>query len=90
MKRYHMVVSGIVQQVGFRFFVKQTATELNLTGWVRNCDDETVELEVQGEEEKMIKFIKSLTKGNGFSRVDDITPKLIQDKKGEKSFRIAF
>ncbi len=90
MKRYFMIVSGIVQQVGFRYFVQQTASELNLTGWVRNCYDDTVELEVQGDEETIVRFVKLLRKGNGFSRIDDITPKIIDIKKDERSFKVMY
>ena len=88
MERYFIVVSGLVQQVGFRYFVYQTAVKFNLTGWVRNCFDGTVELEVQGDETVISKFIDALRKGNRFSRVDNIAPNLIDIKQNEKSFKI--
>ena len=46
--RYHMIVSGRVQGVGFRYRVSHAANALGLTGWVTNCWNDTVELEVQG------------------------------------------
>lgn len=47
--RYHMIFSGSVQAVGFRYRAFHAAGSLGVTGWVRNCDDGTVEVEAQGE-----------------------------------------
>ncbi len=56
MKAIHMMISGRVQAVGFRAFVKRNAKLLELTGWVRNCDDGKVEVFAQGNEEKLERF----------------------------------
>ncbi len=55
--REHIYVDGRVQGVGFRFRTMQFAIQLKLTGWVRNLDDGRVEMEVQGEREKIDHFI---------------------------------
>lgn len=88
MKRYNIIISGEVQFVGFRYFVQQKSLEFNLTGWVRNLSDGTVGLEVQGDDKTIINFLKVLREGNGFCQVNDITPKIIENKPFEKSFRI--
>ena len=49
--RKHFYFSGRVQGVGFRFRASWAAKRLGLTGWVRNCYDGSVEMEVQGEPE---------------------------------------
>ncbi|MGH9856286.1 MAG: acylphosphatase, partial [Acidobacteriota bacterium] len=36
MKQCHVFISGIVQGVGYRYFVRSNAQKLGLTGWVRN------------------------------------------------------
>ena len=41
-------VRGLVQGVSFRWYTRQEADRLGLTGWVRNHEDGTVRLEVQG------------------------------------------
>lgn len=46
--RYHLVFSGRVQAVGFRYRAVHAAGSLGLTGWVKNCWDGTVEMEAQG------------------------------------------
>lgn len=43
-------MSGRVQGVGFRVSARTQAQALGLTGWVRNCDDGTVELLACGED----------------------------------------
>lgn len=48
-RRIHVLVTGVVQGVGFRFFVSRVARNLGLVGYVRNCADGSVELEAEGE-----------------------------------------
>ncbi|KKR71916.1 MAG: Acylphosphatase [Microgenomates group bacterium GW2011_GWC1_41_8] len=43
-KRVHVLISGRVQGVGFRFAVKQKAEEMGIVGWVRNLPDGRVEV----------------------------------------------
>ena len=49
--RKHVIFTGRVQGVNFRKTSMKEATKLGLTGWVRNDDDGSVEMEVQGPEE---------------------------------------
>lgn len=72
MIRYSILVDGRVQGVGFRFFTQLTAVNLKLTGWCKNLYDGRVEIEIQGPEDSLNKFISSIKKGNNFSRVDEI------------------
>ena len=46
--RKHVYFYGRVQGVGFRWRAVQKAKEMNMTGWVRNMYNGTVEMEVQG------------------------------------------
>ena len=45
--RKHIIFRGRVQGVGFRYHSTYKAENLGLTGWVRNCYDGSVEMEVQ-------------------------------------------
>ncbi len=85
--RRHLVVRGRVQGVGFRWFARETAASLNLTGWVRNREDGSVETEAQGMQEAIDEFIKRLKTGNPAAQVD-----LIETKpaavRNETTFRI--
>lgn len=61
--RMHVVVSGRVQGVGFRWFVRETAIELGLAGWVRNRPDGNVEVAADGDETVVSRFRELLRKG---------------------------
>ncbi|HWR01735.1 MAG TPA: acylphosphatase [Chlorobaculum sp.] len=69
LKREHLIVSGEVQGVGFRKFIDRKAKELNLSGWVKNRDDGTVEINVQGPENALHELLKNAIKGPERSKV---------------------
>lgn len=90
MIRYHIILDGRVQGVGCRFFCQMTASTYSLTGWVRNLNNGMVELEVQGDEVSVNKFISTVSKGNRFIRVDDYHIKKKDVIPNEKSFRTTY
>jgi acylphosphatase len=47
--RAHMIVRGLVQGVGFRWFVARRANALGLGGYARNLVDGAVEIEAEGD-----------------------------------------
>ena len=59
METKKVLVEGIVQGVGFRPFVYRIATELELTGYVRNLGN-VVEIIIQGSDDKITDFIYKL------------------------------
>ena len=77
MKRYYIIVEGRVQGVGFRYFVQSIAAGYGLTGWVRNLENGMVDMEVQGEDALIHKFMTAVRKGNHFIRVEDYSMKPI-------------
>ncbi|MGM0941624.1 MAG: acylphosphatase [Bacillota bacterium] len=54
--RTHAIISGRVQGVGFRYTAKQKADELGVTGWIRNNEDGTVELDAEGNMDQVDQF----------------------------------
>ncbi|MDE2142402.1 MAG: acylphosphatase [Elusimicrobia bacterium] len=74
--RLHVSVRGQVQGVGFRWYAKELADSLGLTGWVRNREDGSVELEAEGRAVTLDDYVVRLRTGNPSARVDaiDVTP----------------
>ena len=58
--RWHVLFSGNVQHVGFRYTAYYLARRLYLTGWVDNLADGRVEMEVQGSVSQLRKLVVQL------------------------------
>jgi acylphosphatase len=71
-KRTHLIISGRVQGVGFRYFCMEQAEGLGLTGYARNQTDGTVEVEAQGAEDKLEEFIRALHEGPRLAQITEI------------------
>ncbi len=67
--RYFGTATGRVQGVGFRMFVQQNAMELGITGWVKNMDDGTVTMEIQGTQAAIDRLEAIIREGNYFIKV---------------------
>lgn len=72
MLQAHVFITGFVQGVGFRAYVRSKAKKLGITGWVRNLADARVEAVFQGEKENIEKLVSLCKKGPFFSRVNEI------------------
>lgn len=72
MKTIHVIVAGRVQGVCFRDYTQSQAYRLNLTGWVRNQRDGSVEAVIQGPENKVTTMLEWFSQGSPMSRVDTI------------------
>lgn len=72
-RRVHLLVSGRVQNVGFRAFVMRTAEQLRLAGWVRNLEGgHRVELEAEGEAGAVEALIALVRQGPAAARVEQV------------------
>ena len=69
----HMIVKGMVQGVGFRYFVFHRATRLTLTGFVQNLPNGDVEIEAEGERSALEALIAEVKIGPQAARVSDIS-----------------
>lgn len=82
-------VSGSVQGVGYRWFVKEAAGRHGVAGWVRNASDGAVEGEAQGGVPALDGFLKDLKTGHPWARVDKAETQEMLDQDGaEKDFYI--
>lgn len=68
----HIIVQGLVQGVGFRYFVLRYASKLGLNGYVRNLYSGDVEIEAEGERGLIEEFIKEIKIGPRVGYVKDL------------------
>ncbi len=87
MIRKHIVFTGQVQGVGFRWRALQAARLYGCTGWCRNEWDESVTMEIQGEEEAIDKVIESIEAGRYvWIHQMDVTP--MEPEPDERGFSV--
>ena len=82
------IVRGRVQGVGFRWFVEREARTLDVSGWVRNNVDGTVEVLAMGSGEQLSALRGRLQAGCRGSRVDTVDELPAEPVAGLKTFRI--
>jgi acylphosphatase len=68
----HVRVTGHVQGVFYRAWAQGQARELAISGWIRNCQDGSVEAHLQGEDGNVDRMIDRLRNGPSNARVDDV------------------
>ena len=72
--RKHIIVTGKVQGVGYRWNARSRARTLGLTGWVRNLpDSRKVELYFQGEQEAVSEMENWCRTGGSYFRVTGVS-----------------
>jgi acylphosphatase len=87
-QRVKLIVTGQVQGIGYRWFVQQEAMQEKLSGWVRNRPDGTVELEAEGDSDRMDQFINALRSAHPNARVDHIEIQRLEPLKKSAGFDI--
>jgi len=70
--RLEAIVHGLVQGVNFRYYTRREASRLNLTGWVKNRWDGTVEVVAEGDRNRLEKFLVWLQRGPDAAVVEKV------------------
>ena len=86
----HLIVTGVVQGVGFRWFVERVANNLGVSGCVRNRFDGSVEIEAEGTKNVLEALIKEVRIGPRSASVRGITVDWVLYEGKYKSFEITF
>lgn len=85
----HVIFTGHVQGVGFRYTARQTAQQYRVTGFVRNLPDGTVEMHIQGPAQEIEHCIQEIQASfTGYLRETRIEPAAYSPRYTD--FRIAF
>ncbi len=84
---YRLRILGNVQKVGYRNWMRETAIEAGITGWVKNCPDSTVEALIEGNEDAINRIVESCGKGPAFAAVKSVVKQKV-DFEGCRNFII--
>ncbi len=87
--RYHMVFAGRVQGVGFRYKANYVADQYRLTGYVRNEYDGSVTVEIQGSEQEIYMFLKSLA-NDRYIDIYEVQKERIPVEEDERGFIVQY
>jgi len=88
--RVSFKISGRVQGIGYRWFVRDTAARHRVTGWVGNSPDGTVEGQAQGDKKALDGFLLELEGSHPRAEVTGTETRELEDLKEEKEFTIEF
>lgn len=88
MLRIHLIITGRVQGVGFRYCTQEKACALHLTGWVKNLTDGSVECVAEGEKENLEKFLTWAEKGPPPAKVTEVKSRFLEALCEMKEFKI--
>lgn len=83
--RRHLIISGLVQGVGFRWRAGKAARNMGVTGWVRNDLSGTVSMELQGTRAQIDAVLEMLERAP-WIRIDNINARDIPMEPGEYGF----
>ena len=84
----HIIITGKVQGVGFRYWLHKAAIQKNVTGWVRNRISGEVEALLIGKDEEINSLINLCEIGPLSSEVTKVQVKNYQKEYLKKSFEI--
>ena len=77
-------VSGRVQGVGFRYFVKRHADTLAVNGYAKNLADGRVEFLLQGNKAAVLTMLENIRSGPSYSQVSEVTAEeIVSDQVSE-------
>ncbi|WP_034849573.1 acylphosphatase [Clostridium hydrogeniformans] len=88
MIRKKLMITGNIGDGGIRYFAQMTASSLKLTGIAKRGEAGAINLELQGEEENIEKFIEKLKLGNGFFKVENIESESMDLVSSERMFLV--
>ncbi len=84
----HIIVTGLVQGVGYRYFVSRQAVALGLRGYVRNLMDGSVEVVAEGDRGLIVELVGSLKTGTRSSSVGAVVLEWVRSFENFDGFEI--
>ena len=89
LKRAEIIAKGLVQGVGFRWFVLRNAQKLNLKGYTKNLMTGEVYSVIEGPKHLVEELFNQIKKGPMHADVRDISIKWTEPKNEFTTFEIS-
>ncbi|WP_027340596.1 acylphosphatase [Halonatronum saccharophilum] len=89
-KAIKVLIKGKIQGVGYRANTHQKATQLGITGYIRNTTGSTIELVGEGEEESLNKLVDYLKVGPSGAEIEEIDVEWIEATGDHIRFAIKY
>lgn len=88
--RIEALIGGVVQGVGFRYFVMKNAQRLNLAGYVKNLPSGKVQTVAEGPEWAVEELVKKLRMGPSSASVSELNVERRDPKGNFQSFNVEY
>ena len=88
MKLARILIEGRLQRMNFRLQTQQQAQKLGLEGFIRNLSDGRIEIETQGEEDKIEELLQWLQQEPHSSQIKSILYRLEEPAKHYTGFEV--
>lgn len=85
-----IIVNGVVQGVGFRYWTIRKASEFGINGYVANLPDGSVAIEVEADRSIVEAFIKEVKIGPTYASISDVKIEWREQPKGYKDFNVRY
>jgi len=85
-----IVVNGVVQGVGFRYWTMRKASELGVNGYVANLPDGSVAIEVEADRSIIEAFIKEVKVGPTYASISDLKIEWLDQLQNYKDFNVRY
>jgi len=86
----NIIVRGVVQGIGFRFWCVRKAKEFGVFGYTANLPDGSVEIEVEGDRSIVEEFLKVVKVGPTYAHITDVKIDWYEKPHGYTEFDIKF
>ena len=90
LSRLHAIVADLVQGVNFRYYTRERALALRVTGWVKNLPDGCVEVLAEGPRPALEQLLEFLRRGPQHAAVESVQAEWLAASGEFKQFDIRF
>ena len=73
MKTIEITVKGLVQGIGYRYFIREKAKQTGINGYVKNMSNGNVLIIAEGEESALEDFMQRIKTEHQYAHINDMT-----------------